>query len=89
MRKRIKQYISKWEKMGYPDGIPDEVPHELMKSNLAPSYKSIAMAILSNDNNLKSLGFSSKKSKWYGYLKRIEISAREKEGYQLKMFEIF
>lgn len=74
---RINDYISKWKKMGYEDDIPDEVPNELAKKNLAPSYKSIAIAIINNDHYLKSLGYSVPKSYWYSELKRIEIEARE------------
>jgi predicted phosphoadenosine phosphosulfate sulfurtransferase len=33
-----------------------------MKSGRAPSYKSIAFAILRNDHNLYSLGFSQRES---------------------------
>jgi predicted phosphoadenosine phosphosulfate sulfurtransferase len=47
-----------------------------MNDNLAPSYKSICIAILKNDHSLKSLGFIPKKSIWYNVLKRIEIRKR-------------
>lgn len=74
---KINQYINSWKEKGYEDDIPDEVPVELAKTNLAPSYKAIAIAILRNDHYLKSLGFSVPKSYWYSELKRIEIEARE------------
>jgi predicted phosphoadenosine phosphosulfate sulfurtransferase len=51
---------------------------ELLKLNLAPSYKSICMAILKNDHSLKSLGFEGKKSVWYNVLKKIELQNRNK-----------
>ena len=73
-RKKIKTYIRKWKKMGYPNDIPDEVPYELMDLWLAPSYKAICIAILKNDHHLTSLGFSAPKSKWYGILKQIELN---------------
>jgi predicted phosphoadenosine phosphosulfate sulfurtransferase len=76
MEKKIYQYIEKWKRQGYPTGIPNEVPMILMKNNLAPSYKAIALAILRNDHNLISLGFNSKKSKWYDVLKKIELKKR-------------
>ena len=75
---RVKEYTENWTSKGYEAGIPDEVPDVLMKLGLAPSYKAIAMALLKNDMNLESLGFSPKKSKWYSILKKIEIDARIK-----------
>ena len=69
-----------WKAKGYPDGIPDSVPNELMNLNLAPSYKAIALAILQNDHSLKSLGMSSPKSEWYNTLTRIELKSRVKKG---------
>ena len=50
-------YISSWQKRGYTEGVPDEVPIVLMKDLLAPSYKAVAQAILKIDMQLKSLGF--------------------------------
>ncbi len=85
---RIDQYIKQWEKMGYSDDIPDEVPAVLMRDNLAPSYKQIALCILSNDWDFIGLGFASHVSKWYGVLKSIEISKREKPiGAQMYLFD--
>jgi predicted phosphoadenosine phosphosulfate sulfurtransferase len=57
------------------NGIPDESPIEIRDK--VPSYKRIALAILTNDHSLKSLGFTPKHSKYYSLLKRIEISARQ------------
>lgn len=78
MENKIRKYIKKWESQGYPDGIPDQVPEELARQNLAPSHKALAVAILKNDHNLLSLGFSAPKSKWYNAIKRIEIQGRTK-----------
>lgn len=77
-KKRVKEYISNWKAKGYENDIPDEVPHELMKLGLAPSYKAIAIALLKNDVNLESLGFVGKKSKWYSAFKKVEIEERER-----------
>lgn len=79
MQEKINAYIRKWKKQGYPNGIPDEVPDVLMRLNLAPSYKAIAMAILRNDFNLTSLGFSPPYSYWYDAIKHVEISDRGKK----------
>lgn len=77
MKKKINKYIYHWSKRGYPDDIEDCVPDVLMQNNLAPSYKAIALAILKNDNNFISLGFTAKKSEWYDRLKKIEIMSRK------------
>ena len=76
MNGKATEYISKWEKQGYKDGIPEEVPSCLMKNKLAPSYKAIAISILKNDNG-SSLGFSTKKSIYYDAIKTIEINNRQ------------
>ena len=81
--RKINQYIEDWERRCYKDGIPDEAPVEL--KDKVPSYKSICLALLNNDLNLKSLGFEPKKSKYYYMLKRIEIEARNYNGKQLKL----
>jgi predicted phosphoadenosine phosphosulfate sulfurtransferase len=76
--------------MGYAEDIPDEVPNELMRLGLAPSYRAIALAILQNDLRFYSLGFSPTASPWYSALKRIEIAARptvERASVQLRLFE--
>lgn len=79
MREKIIEYIKSWKNKGYPDDIPDEIPIELEKTNLVPSYKMIAKAILSNDISLKSLGYTPKKSKWYSILKKIEVENNGKK----------
>lgn len=75
--KKIKKYVTSWKCRGYEKDIPDEVPAELTSLNLAPSYKAIAIAILKNDHNLISLGFSATRSKYYDYYKKIEIEKRK------------
>jgi len=79
MKNKINKYIETWLERGYSKGIPDEVPDNIMKLCLAPSYKAIAIAILKNDHPMKSLGFTPKKSKWYNELKRIEIEKRNEK----------
>ena len=76
---RVLRYIEKWKDRGYPNDIPDEVPHELAKLGKAPSYKAVCLALLQNDHALTSLGFSPKTSKYYKALKRIELKEREYE----------
>lgn len=73
---KIDIYIREWKTKGYPVDIPDDVPKELMRLRLAPSYKAICLAILNNDLHFKSLGFSAPTSEWYSVLKSIEIKER-------------
>lgn len=75
-RQKIEKYIKEWESKGYESGIPDEVPDILMSLNLAPSYKAISLAILRNDMQMESLGFSPVKSPWYSHFKKIELEQR-------------
>ena len=84
LRAKIIEYVQGWEQKCYKDGIPDEAPIEL--GDKVPSYKRICIAILKNDINLTSLGYTPKISKYYSILKRIEIDARMYEGKQLKLF---
>ena len=74
---RVEQYIKRWLKQGYRE-IPDEVPTQLMRERLAPSYKAICQALLSNDMHLVSLGCSGPRSDWYSVFKKIEIEQRPK-----------
>lgn len=77
-QKRATEYVQSWRNRGYPDGVPDEVPHVLRKLGLAPSYQALALAILSNDMDLISLGFPVKYTPWYSAFKRVEIEGRNK-----------
>lgn len=54
--------MNTWEKRCYNEGIPDKVPVGLMRSMRVPSYKALAIAILKNDFNLLSVGFSRKET---------------------------
>lgn len=76
MKQKIMDYIKTWENRCYFDGIPDEAPYELEIRNKVPSYRKICYAILKNDLTLKSLGFTSTKSEYYSYYKKIEIEKR-------------
>jgi predicted phosphoadenosine phosphosulfate sulfurtransferase len=76
MKTKIINYIKTWEQRCYFDGIPDEAPYELEIRNKVPSYKVICIAILKNDHTLKSLGFETKKSKYYDFYKKIELEKR-------------
>jgi predicted phosphoadenosine phosphosulfate sulfurtransferase len=75
-KSKIKKYIKDWEKKGYKNGIPDEVPLSIERLNIVPSYRKICIALMKNENNLETLGFSRKKTLAYSELKRIEIEQR-------------
>lgn len=77
------QYVETWEKRCYTDGIPDLAPDCIRDK--VPDYRKIAIALLNNDLQLTSLGYSGFKSDYYSMLKRIEIDAREYEGKQIKL----
>ena len=76
MKLKILYYVKEWEQRCYFEGIPDEVPTRLYQLKKAPSYKAIAVAILTNDHCLKSLGQQPPKSVYYDVLKKIELKER-------------
>jgi predicted phosphoadenosine phosphosulfate sulfurtransferase len=86
MEVKIKYWVRLWVNRCYKGGLPDESPSEIYDK--VPSYERIAKAILSNDHQLKSLGFTTKQSKYYGMLKRIELKKRGviKKSNQLNLF---
>lgn len=55
-----------------------------MKSNRAPSYKAIALAILRNDHNMYSLGFSERTSERVNMI--IEAAKEKQESANMDMF---
>lgn len=75
--------MEKWRRQGYSHDIPDEVPLELHREALAPSWKAVAACLLSNDLQLSGLGYSRPASPWYSVLKRIELGV---EDPQLRLF---
>lgn len=83
---KIYSYIRLWECRCYGSGIPDECEREIESNQLAPSYRQIAIAILKNDYQLKSLGFDGKVSQYYNRLKKIELAKRGL-SIQLNLFE--
>lgn len=85
MKTKIIDYIDVWEARCYSNGIPDEAPKRLEDLNKVPSYRQLCMAILKNDFQLKSLGYTPVKSRFYHTFKKIEIEQRNKTN-QLKLF---
>lgn len=78
MRRKIIDYVKKWEARGYEQGIPDEADSRLEAMGRVPSYRRICKAILSNDVALTSLGYAKPDCAAYGILKRVELAARKK-----------
>ena len=62
LTQKVKTYIQTWVDRCYENGIPDHAPKKLSKSGRVPSWEMIAIAILNNDHNLYSLGFSQRES---------------------------
>ncbi len=79
MREKILAWIAKWEKQGYPNGLPDEADAKLEALGKVPSYRVICKAILKNDVALSSLGYTRAPCEAYSAIKRIEIAARVKK----------
>jgi len=71
--------VAEWERRCYSDGIPDEIPELLSKTLRVPCYKTIAIALLKNDLQLKSLGFSGDHSKWADYFRREHIAKKSSQ----------
>ena len=65
---KVSDYVNWWKLRAYNSDIPDDIPKLLMKTNRAPCYRKIALAILNNDHTLSSLGFS-RSNKFYMELK--------------------
>ena len=89
VRDKIRQYIASWEAKGYPEGLPDEAPYELESNDLVPSYRRICRALLKNDLNLQSLGFTKPSCELYNILKRAELGIVKPRDYQLTFEGIY
>jgi len=76
MRKKLEEYIETWQKRCYPE-FPDESPPEIFDK--VPSYQRVCIAILKNDRQLESLGYSREKCELYSFLKRIELDERARK----------
>jgi predicted phosphoadenosine phosphosulfate sulfurtransferase len=67
---KIHQFLSWYRNRGYPNGIPDEAPHEEEASRKTPSWRRVAKSLLRNDYWMKGLSFTQTKSEAYEkYLK--------------------
>ena len=82
---RVKDYVTTWESRCYFDGIPEELAAGIAKSGRVPSYKAIAIAILKNDHNFYSLGFSERPSELVNQL--IQSSKAELPCLNYDMFK--
>jgi predicted phosphoadenosine phosphosulfate sulfurtransferase len=55
------------------------VPEGIHKANRAPSYRAIALAILKNDHNLYSLGYSQRDSAILDEILRMKKKTADKQ----------
>lgn len=85
MKKKIENYIEKWTTTVYLNDLPDEAPKRLEELNKVPSYRQICIALLKTDYQLKSLGCTPKKSRYYSMLKRKEL---EEKGILAKQWRL-
>lgn len=76
MKKKIENYIKKWTTTVYLNDLPDEAPRRLEELHKVPSYRQICIALLKNDSQLKSLGYTPKSSRYYSMLKRKELEEK-------------
>lgn len=74
-----------WEKRCYEEGIPDEVAHKLLFSGRAPSWKAVAICLLSNDHQFQRLGMRRNETTKGREIER-QLVAATKEDAQLKLF---
>jgi predicted phosphoadenosine phosphosulfate sulfurtransferase len=80
---KIAVFLHWWRERGYPDGIPDEMPHRLeagTDGERVPSWRRICKALLRNDYWCKGLSFSQTKSDAYERYKRIMRKRRAAWG---------
>lgn len=82
MREKILAWVKKWEGRGYSSGIPDEADLGIELAERAPSYRRICMAIMKNDIQLESLGYTRELCAVYMSIKREELVKRG-ESYKI------
>lgn len=73
MKEKVLAWVKKWEGRGYSNGIPDEADIGIELAERAPSYRRICMAIMKNDVQLESLGYTREVCPTYMSLKREEL----------------
>lgn len=76
MREKIAAWIKKWEGRGYSHGIPDEADIGIELAERAPSYRRVCLAIMKNDVQLESLGYTRESCAIYMSIKREELAKR-------------
>jgi predicted phosphoadenosine phosphosulfate sulfurtransferase len=76
MEAKIYRYVNEWKKKGYQEGIPDEAPLRLESYGIVPSWRNICKAILKNDIQLTTLGYSRSPCDAYNALKKDELKIR-------------
>lgn len=74
-----------WEDRCYEKGIPDEVPAKLLFSGRAPSWKALAVCLLSNDHQFQRLGMRRNETT-RGLEIELQLKAATQDDEQLQLF---
>jgi predicted phosphoadenosine phosphosulfate sulfurtransferase len=74
-----------WEDRCYSNGIPDEIPDLLARTNRAPSWKKIAICLLKNDMKLRGLGYTEANYQ-KDLVRGLELMYQEEESNQGRLF---
>jgi predicted phosphoadenosine phosphosulfate sulfurtransferase len=85
MKYRLAEWIEVWKTRGYEYDIPDEAPDIFEIENKAPSYRRICFAVMKNDVQLQSLGYTREDCRIYNCIKREELIRRGKISKYIQM----
>lgn len=79
-KNKIATFIAWYRDLGYPDGIPDEMPSELEAARQAPSWRRVCKTLLRNDYHCKGLGFSQQTGTRHEQYKQLMAKRRNEWG---------
>ncbi len=79
-RDKIAVFLHWWWEHGYPNGIPDEMPHDMEAQKNVPSWRRICKALLRNDYWCKGLSFNMNKSTAYEKYRKVMKKRRQLWG---------
>lgn len=80
-KNKIFTFIEWWEKRGYENGIPDQVPLTLESKRIAPSWRRVCKSLLRNDFWCKGLGFTQHKTEAYEKYLKLKKQQRENKNF--------
>jgi predicted phosphoadenosine phosphosulfate sulfurtransferase len=79
-KNKIATFIAWYRDLGYPDGIPDEMPSDLEAARQAPSWRRVCKTLLRNDHWCKGLGFSQQTGTAHTQYKQLMAKRRNEWG---------